>query len=63
MGEGSKGKDKEMNTQTISIEATEISPQEHFVEQVADESLPAAQVLTDQQENREADSHASLFVP
>ncbi|GEM_PF-4370728 len=52
-----------MNTQTAYTESTESSLQEYFVEQVEDESLPAAQVLSDQQENREADSNASLFVP
>lgn len=52
-----------MNTPTTSTEQTEISLQEHFVEHIEDESLPAAQVLTDQQESREADGNTPLFIP
>lgn len=52
-----------MNEQITYTEPTEIAMQEHFVEQVEDESLPAAQVLSDQQESHEADMTAPLFVP
>ena len=37
--------------------------QELFVRQPADHSLPAAQVLSDQIQNREAQDPAPLFVP
>jgi len=52
-----------MNAQITYTEPMEISLQEHFVEQIEDMSLPAAQVLTDQQETRETDSNTPLFVP
>ncbi|HEX2698089.1 MAG TPA: hypothetical protein VHM28_10305 [Anaerolineales bacterium] len=37
--------------------------QEHFAEQIEDTSLPAAQVLTEQQDSHEAEDAAPLFVP
>lgn len=52
-----------MNMPATYIEPAEISLQEHFTEQIEDTSLPAAQVLTDQQKTREADKSAPLFVP
>lgn len=41
----------------------DIREQEQFVRQAADDSLPAAQVLTDQKHGREAQDPAPLFVP
>ena len=53
-------------TQTITIEKEsqeEPRLQEPFVRQVEDHSLPARQVLTDQQEGRETEQPPVLFVP
>ena len=56
-----------MNPQTRIVEqepdAKDLLPQEPFVRQVEDHSLPAEDVLTDQQEAREPDEAPTLFVP
>ncbi len=55
-----------MTPQTITIEKEsqdEPRLQEQYVRQVEDHSLPAQQVLTDQQEERPAEQPPVLFVP
>ncbi len=55
-----------MTPQTITIEKEsqeEPRLQEPFVRQVEDHSLPAQQVLTDQQEDRAPEQPPVLFVP
>ena len=55
-----------MTLQSKSIEqegAEEIHLQEEFVRQVEDHSLPAREVLTEQQEGRTRDEAPALFVP
>ena len=56
-----------MNPQTRIVEQepdeTDLLPQEPFVRQVEDHSLPAQDVLTDQQAAREPDDAPALFVP
>ncbi len=44
-------------------EAEHIPLQEQFIRQVEDDSLSAAQVLTEQKQAREPDDPAPLFVP
>ncbi len=44
-------------------EATGLLPQEPFVRQVEDDSLPAEEVLMDQQEARAPDETPALFIP
>jgi hypothetical protein len=51
-------------TQVTEMDAPEeIRLEEPFVRQVEDHSLPAQQVLTDQQDGREPDQSPALFVP
>ncbi len=51
-------------TTTTETEAPEQTPlPELYVRQVDDHSLPAQQVLTDQQESREAAEAPVLFIP
>jgi hypothetical protein len=55
-----------MTSQSKSIEhesVQETPPQEEFVRQVEDHSLPAREVLTEQQEDRAANEAPALFVP
>ncbi len=55
-----------MTPQSKSIEkesAEEIHLQEEFVRQVEDHSLPAHEVLTEQQEGRAPNEAPALFVP
>ena len=41
----------------------ETQPQEQFIRQVEDHSLPAQQVLSDQQDRQKPDQAPALFVP
>lgn len=55
-----------MNPQTKITEMEnpeETRLEEPFVRQVEDHSLPAQQVLTDQQDGREGEQAPALFVP
>ncbi len=55
-----------MTPQTKSIEeerVEEVQLQEQFVAQVEDHSRPAQEVLTDQQERRDANEATALFIP
>jgi hypothetical protein len=55
-----------MTPQSKSIEhesAEDTYLQEEFVRQVEDHSLPAREVLTEQQEGRTPDEAPALFVP
>ncbi len=55
-----------MTPETMTIETEpqeELHIEEQFVRQVEDHSLPARQVLTDQQEGRETEQPPVLFVP
>ena len=46
-----------------ATDPAEAVPQEPFVRQVEDHSLPAQDVLTDQHEAREPDEAPALFIP
>jgi hypothetical protein len=55
-----------MNPQTTIVEKEtpeDTRLEKQFVRQVEDHSLPAQQVLTDQQDGRERDQSPALFVP
>ncbi len=51
-------------TRTIEMESEEeLDLQEQFIRQVEDHSLPAEQVLTDQQDSRPPEQPPVLFIP
>ena len=55
-----------MTPQSKPIEqdrAKELQQEDEFVRQVEDHSLPARDVLTEQQEERAPNEHPALFVP